>query len=89
VFVEAKTLIQPTKDKDTTSVDNPYSSTPHTPSVQPKAGDDGGSKDLTKLEKTIIDRSFGGDTQQYLEIKEKRPSYVRNLLRIAEENRED
>ena len=37
-------------------------------------------KNLTKQELDIIDRTFGGDKERYLKIKEKRPDYVDQLL---------
>lgn len=40
-------------------------------------------KELTLEEKKIIDRSFGGDKERFLEQKKKRPDYVAQLINVA------
>lgn len=39
---------------------------------------------LTKTELRVIDQTFGGDKQKYIDTKNKRPDFVRELLRYVE-----
>jgi len=81
VLEDASSLVRPTQQSQTPGIDpNPpaptgtQSGTPASEMTDDK---------LSQKEITIINRSFDGDRERYLKIKQKRPDYVASLLQYS------